>query len=142
MGFVSFVATAAGTATGGARLTLTLEQAILEIIEGADTGSVCRLEAAEDGVEGIIPHHADPDIEAGDATLHHSEARAEHTDRMARRSSVVAGIGSGEERVGQVQVGLFQLAPDLEMAMVSAQTTKAVGSGSHEAQILLVRERW
>jgi hypothetical protein len=66
IGFVPLVTMAARATARSTRLALTLKETILEVVEGADTGDILGIEAADDGIEWIVVHHLNPDIEAGD----------------------------------------------------------------------------
>lgn len=142
IGFVLFVAMAAGTTESSTGPALTLEKAILEIVEGADTGDILWIEATDDGIEGLVVHHLNPDIEAGDTTFHHGKTRAQHRHRIAGRSALVAGIESAQEGVCRIKIGLFQLLPDEEMAVVGAQATIAAEPVACEAHVLVIWEGW
>ena len=76
IGFVPFVATATRTTASSAGLTLTLDEATFKIVEGTDTRDILWLEATDDGIQGIVVHHLDPDIETGDTTFYHGKTRA------------------------------------------------------------------
>ena len=84
-GLVPLVTTTAGTTLSGAGLALALQQTILEVVEGADTVDVFRVETTDQGIEGIVAHHGDPSIEVGDVTCAGRRsgklccARSEHT---------------------------------------------------------------
>lgn len=123
-------------------MTLTVEETILEIVEGADTRDILWVEAADDGIEGIVVHHLNPDIKAGDTTFHHGKTRTQHGDRIASRSTLAIGVKDTQERVCQIEIGLPQLLPDEEMAMVGAQAAIAVESVACEAHVLAMWEGW
>jgi hypothetical protein len=142
MGFVLCVAMATGTTARGTGLALTLEKAILEIVEGADTGDISWIEATDDGVEGVIVHHLDPDIKAGDTTFHHGKARAEHGHGIAGRSTLAIGVKDTQERMCRIEIGLPQLLPNEEMAMVGAQATGAAEPVVSETHVLAMWEGW
>jgi hypothetical protein len=142
IGFVSLVAMAARAATCSSGLPLTLEEAILEIIEGANTRDILWIEATDDGIEGIIVHHLDPDIKAGDTTLHHGQARTEHGHRIASRSTLAIRIEDTQEWVCRIEIGLPQLLPNEEMAMVGAQAAVAAEPVAREAHVLAMWEGW
>jgi hypothetical protein len=142
VGSILFVTTAARATEGSTGSVLALEKTILEIVEGADARDILRVEAADDGIEGIVAHHLNPDIKAGDTAFHHGKTRAQHRHRIAGRSSLVAGIESAEEGVCWVKIGLFQLLPDEEMAMIGAQATIAAEPVAREAHVLVLWEGW
>ena len=142
MGFVLCVAMATGTTARGTGLALTLEKAILEIIEGADTGDILWIEATDDGIEGIVVHHLDPGIEAGDTAFHHGKTRAQHRDGIAGRSTLAAGIEDAQERMCQVEIGQLQLLPNEEMTMISAQAAVAAELVVSETHVLAMWEGW
>jgi len=89
VGLVPLVAAPIGPASGCAGLARALQQAVLEVIEGAYARDVFGMKAADERVEGVVVHHLDPDVEADDATLHHSQTRAEHAHGMAGDASLV-----------------------------------------------------
>ncbi len=92
VGLVALVTPTPGIAAGGAGLRGALQQAILEVVEDAHAWDILRVEATDEGIEGVITHHGDPDIETGDAALGHRQTAAQHTDGLARRSSLVSGV--------------------------------------------------
>jgi hypothetical protein len=140
IGFVSFVATAARATESSAGLALTLEEAILKIVEGADTRDILGGEAANDGIERIVVHHINPNIKAGDTTFHHGKTRAQHGHGVAGRSTSMAGIENAKERVSQIEIGPLQLLPDTEMSMIGAQATIATSFAGHETNVLAMWE--
>ena len=142
IGLVPFVATAARATARSTRLALTLEETVLEIVEGADTRDILRVEAAYDGIEGIIVHHLNPDIKAGDTTFHHGKTRAQHGHGIAGRSALVAGIENAQEGVCRIKIGLFQLLPDEEMTMIGAQATVTAKPVAGETHVLVMWEGW
>jgi len=73
---VPLVTASVGPTLGGAGLARALQQAVLEVVEGADAGDVFGMEAADEGIEGFVAHHLDPDIEAGNATFGEDGRRA------------------------------------------------------------------
>lgn len=87
-------------------------------------------------------HHLDPDIEAGDTTFHHGKTRAQHRDRIAGRSTLAAGVKDAQERICQIEIGLLQLLPDEEMALVGAQAAVATEPVVGEAHVLAMWEGW
>jgi hypothetical protein len=137
---VPLVTTTAGATAGGARLTWALQQAVLEVIEGAHTRGVLGVETAEEGVERVIAHQGHPGVETGDPTLGHGQTGAEHGDGVASGSSPGVRVERSQERASIVEIGLFHLAPDVKMTMVGAQTATAAGLAAHETNILLVWE--
>jgi hypothetical protein len=140
LGFVALIATAARTTESSAGLAWTLEEAILKIIEGAHTRDIFWIEATDDGIEGFIVHHLDPDIKAGDTTFHHGKTGAKHAHGVASRSALAAGVEHAQEGVCQIEVGLSQLLPDGEMAMVGTQAAAAAGSVAHKTNVLVMRK--
>ena len=138
---ILFVTTAARATESHTGSVLALEKAILEIVEGTDTRDILWIEATDDGIEGIVAHHLNPDIKAGDAAFHHGKARAQHRHRIAGRSSL-AGIESAEEGVCWIEIGLLQLLPDEEMAMTGAQAAITAESVAREAHVLVIWEGW
>jgi hypothetical protein len=142
MGFISFVATAARATVSSTGSTLTLEQAILEIVEGADTRDSFWIEATDDSIERVVVHHLNPDIEAGDTTFHHGKTRAQHRHRIASRSTLAVGVENAQEGMRQIKIGLFQLLPDEEVTVACAPTTVAAEPVSREAHVLVMWERW
>lgn len=119
-----------------------MEKAILEIVEGADTGDILWIEATDDGIEGIVAHHLDPDIKAGDTTFHHGKARAKHGHGIAGWSTLAIGVKDTQERVRRIEIGLSQLLPDKEMAMVSTQAAIATKPVAGETYVLVMWEGW
>ena len=142
IGLVPFVATAARATARSTRLALTLEETVLEIVEGADTRDILRVEAAYDGIEGIIVHHLNPDIKAGDTTFHHGKTRTQHRHRIAGRSTLAAGVENAQEGVCRIKIGLFQLLPDEEMAMIGTQAAITAEPVAREAHVLVIWEGW
>jgi hypothetical protein len=142
LGLVPLVSSAVRTASCSAGLTRALQQAVLEVVEGAHAWRVVGLEAAAEGVEAVVAHHPDPDREAGDAAEHHGQTRAEHGDRLTPQASQPVRIEGSQEGIGMVQVGLFQLLPDVVVPMVGAQATVAARIGKRRANIALVRNEW
>ena len=142
MGSILFVTTAARVTESSTGSALALEKAILEIVEGADTRDILWIEAADDGIEGIVVHHLNPDIKAGDTTFHHGKTRAQHRHRIAGRSSLVVGIESAQEGVCWIKIGLFQLLPDEEMAMIGTQAAITAEPVAREAHVLVIWEGW
>ncbi len=140
IGFILFVAAAARATESSTGSALTLEKAILEIVEGADTRDILWIEATDDGIERLVVHHLYPDIKAGDTAFHHGKTRTQHRHGIAGRSALVAGIESAQEGVCQVEIGLFQLLPDQEVAMVGAQATIAAEPVAREAHVLAMWE--
>lgn len=141
-GLVPLVSSAVGTAGRGAGLTGTLQEAALEVVEGANPWRVVGMQAADERKEAIIAHHADPDGEAGDTAEHHCQTRAEHGDGITPQASQRVRIESSQEGIGMVQVGLLQLLPDVVVPMVGAQAAVAARIGKRRAGIPLVREEW
>jgi hypothetical protein len=84
---VPLVSNALGTASRGAGLTWTLQQATLEVVEGTTSWRVVGVEAAEERVEAVITHHSDPDGEAGHRGGASRRARSGHS-ACARRAVV------------------------------------------------------
>jgi hypothetical protein len=142
IGFVPLVATAARTTTSSAGLALTLEETILKIVEGADTRGILWFEATDDGIQGFVVHHLNPDIKTGDTTFHHSKTRAQHRHRITGRSTLMTGVENAQKGICQIQVGLLQLLPDEKMAMVSAQATIAAEPVACKAHVLVMWEGW
>jgi len=138
MGFVPFVATAARTTTSRTGLTSALEKAILEIVEGADTREIFWIEATDDGIEGIVVHHLNPGVKAGNTTFHHGKTRAQHRHGVTGGSTLAAGVENAQEGVCQIEIGLLQLLPDEEMAMVGAQAAIAAEPVACEAHVLVI----
>ena len=141
-GLVPLLSTAVGTASRGTGLRWTLQQAVLEVVEGANPWRVVGMEAADEGVEGVVAHHPDPDGEAGDTAKHHRQTRTEHGEWIASESSLCVRIEDGQEGIGVTQVGLLQLLPDVVVPMVGAQATMAARIGKRRADIALVRGEW
>ena len=139
-GFVPFVAMAARATVSRTGLALTLEETILEIIEGADTRDILWVEATDDGIERLVVHHLNPDIKAGDTTFHHGKTRAQHRHRIASRSTLATGVENAQEGVCQIEIGLLQLQPDMGMAMVGAQAAIAAEPVACKAYVLVMWE--
>ncbi len=99
IGFVPFIATATRTTASSAGLALTLDEAIFKIVEGADTRDILWVEATDDGIQGVIVHHLDPDIKTGDATFYHSKTRAQHRHGVAGKSTLMTGVENAQEGV-------------------------------------------
>ena len=142
IGFILFVATTARATESSTGSALALEKAILEIVEGADTRNIVWIEATDDGVEGLVVHHLNPDIKAGDTTFHHGKTRAQHGHGIAGRSALVAGIENAQEGVCRIKIGLFQLLPDEEMTMIGAQATVTAKPVAGETHVLVMWEGW
>jgi hypothetical protein len=142
MGFVLCVATAVGATGSRTGLALALEEAILEIVESAYTRDILRIEATDDGIERLVVHHVNPDVKAGDTTFHHGKTRAQHRHRIASRSTLATGIENAQEGVCQIKVGLLQLLPDMEMAMIGAQAAIAAEPVTCKAYVLVMWEGW
>jgi hypothetical protein len=138
--FVPLVTMVARATARSPRLVLTLKKTILEVVEGADTGDILGIEAADDSIDWIVVHHLHPDVEAGDTTFHHGKARTQHRDRIAGGSTLAAGVEDAQERVCQIEVGLLQLLPDAEMAMVGAQAAIAAEPVTCKAHVLAMWE--
>lgn len=141
-GFVPFVATAARATTSRTGLALALEEAILEIVESADTRDILGIEATDDGMEGLVVHHLHPNVKAGDTTFHHGKTRAQHRHRIASRSTLTTGVENAQEGVCQIEIGLLQLLPDMEMAMVGAQAAIATEPFACQPHVLVMWEGW
>ena len=142
IGFVPFVATGARATGSRTGLTGALEEAILEIVESADTRDILWIEATDDGVEGLVVHHLHPNVKAGDTTFHHGKTRAQHRHRIASRSTLATGVEDAQEGVCQIEIGLLQLLPDTEMAMVGAQATVAAEPSACQPHVLVMWEGW
>lgn len=138
IGFVPLVALAARATARSAGLGLTLEEAILKIVEGADTRDILWIEGTDDGIEGLVVHHLNPDIKAGDTTFHHGKTRAQHRHGIAGRSTLATGIEDAQKGVCQIEIGLLQLLPDEEVAMVAAQAAIAAELVACEAHVLVM----
>ena len=141
-GFVPFVATAARATVSRTGMALTLEEAILEIVESTDTRDILWIEATDDGMERLVVHHLDPNVKAGDTTFHHGKTRAQHRHRIASRATLATGVEDAQERVCQIEIGLLQLLPDTEMAMVGAQAAIAAEPVACKAHVLVMWEGW
>jgi hypothetical protein len=139
-GFVPLVSPPIGMARLGASPAGSLQQAILKVVESAYTWDISRVEAADESIKGLIAHQGHPLIEAGDAAQHHCQAGTQHTDRVAGHAAFVCRVQGDQDRIGGIQVGDTQLAPNIEVTMVGAQTTVATGSVAHETKVLLMAE--
>jgi hypothetical protein len=95
VGLVSSVPASVVPTLDGAGLAWALQQAVLEVVEGAYARDIFGMEAADENVEGLVAHHLDPHGEAGDAAQRHSQTGTEHADWVACWSSFVLGIPSG-----------------------------------------------
>jgi hypothetical protein len=133
-GFVSLVTPTEGTALGGAALAGTLQQAVLEVIEGPHTGNILRVKAADQGIEGVIVHHRHPDIETGHLTFDHRQTGAQHTSRLSGQTSLVGRVKRGQDGISLIEVECLEFAIDLEMAMASAQRAVATCSFAYQTE--------
>ncbi|MBV7328287.1 hypothetical protein KFU94_12880 [Chloroflexi bacterium TSY] len=61
----------------------------MKVVKRAHARHVVGLEAADEGVEGLIAHLPHPHIEARLTTEHHGQTRAQHGHRVAHGSSPV-----------------------------------------------------
>jgi hypothetical protein len=100
------------------------------------------MEAADERIEAIIAHHANPDGEAGDTAKHHCQTRTEHGEWIAPKSSLCVRIEDGKEAVSVIQIGLLQLLQDTVVPMVGTQAAVAARIGKRGADIALVRGEW
>lgn len=82
------------------RLPRPVEQPVLEIVESADPRNIGRIKATDEGIKRLVAHEPDPVIETGLAAQHHGQARTQHTNRVARRTSLIGTQQADQEGIG------------------------------------------
>ncbi len=122
---------------------MVIQQAVLKVIEGTHTGNVVGVKAADDGIEGVVVHHRDPDIETGDVTFDHSQTGAQHTSGLSGQASSVGRVERRQDRMHPIQVRSFHLMPDWVVAMVGADGTVTTSPFTHQMQkALMWKKGW